>query len=138
MKTVAGLIAGLVVALAAIYVIWLIGLQLFPLPTEGEISPSASLRETIRTMSPGTQAFVALSWLGGTFLGATTAAHVSRRIWPAWIVILLVTVSCVANMLVYPHPDWLQLAAIIVPVLGGLVAIHLARRNLSRPMVPHG
>ena len=34
LKIVAGLAVGLVVALAAIYVIWLVGLQAYPLPAE--------------------------------------------------------------------------------------------------------
>jgi hypothetical protein len=138
LKVVAGLVAGLIVALAAMYVIWLVGLQFFPLSNEGGFPSGESLRSVIRNMSTGSQVCIVLSWLGGSFLGALTAAHISRRLWPAWIVTIAVMLSCVANVLMFPHPEWLQFAAFIVPVAGGLLATHRARTVLRSPVVANG
>ena len=138
LKTAAGIFAGLIVALAAIYVIWLIGLQLYPLQTEGAFQSVESQGALIGSMPTGALAFVAAAWFGGAFMGALTAAHISRRLWPAWLVAALVTLLAIANIIMFPHPDWMQLAAIIVPILGGLFATHWARRSLTRPMVAHG
>ena len=138
LKTVAGLAAGLIVALASIYVIWLVGLQLYPLPAESGFTSLESEGALIQAMPMGAQIFIALAWFGGAFIGGLTAAHISRRLWPAWVVAALVACISISNIVMFPHPEWMQLAAIIVPALGGLLATHWARRNLRRPMVAGG
>ncbi|MGZ8999455.1 MAG: hypothetical protein ACXW2T_11435, partial [Allosphingosinicella sp.] len=80
LKTVAGIFAGLIVALAAIYVIWLVGLQVYPMQTEGSLRSLESEGAMIRSMPVGALAFVAAAWFGGAFIGALTAAHISRRL----------------------------------------------------------
>ena len=138
LKVVAGLVAGLIVALAAIYVIWLIALQVYPLPAEGGIRSLESEGALIQSMPTGALAFVAAAWFGGAFIGALTAAHISRRLWPAWVIAALVASISISNIVMFPHPEWMQLAAVIVPIVGGLVATHMARRSLRGASVAHG
>jgi len=138
LKVVAGLVAGLIVALAAIYVIWLIALQVYPLPVEGGIRSLESEGALIQSMPTGALVFVAAAWFGGAFIGALTAAHISRRLWPAWVIAALVAFISISNVVMFPHPEWMQLAAVIVPVVGGLVATHMARRSLQATGVAHG
>ncbi|HET9429492.1 MAG TPA: hypothetical protein VFO69_14150 [Allosphingosinicella sp.] len=135
LKIVAGLAAGLIVALAAIYVIWLVGLQVYPLPPESGLESLESEGALIQSMPTGALLFIAVAWFGGAFIGALTAAHISRRLWPGWVIAFLVACVSISNIIMFPHPEWMQLAAIIVPVLGGLLATHWARRNLHRPMI---
>ena len=138
LKVVAGLVAGLFVALAAIYVIWLVALQVYPLPVEGGIRSLESEGALIESMPTGALIFVAIAWFGGAFIGALTAAHISRRLWPAWVVAFLVAAISISNIVMFPHPTWMQLAAVIVPILGGLIATHMARRSLGRAIDAHG
>ena len=135
LKIVAGLAVGLVVALAAIYVIWLVGLQVYPLPAESGFESLESEGALIRSMPTGALAFIAAAWLGGAFIGALTAAHISRRLWTGWVIAALVACVSISNIIMFPHPEWMQLAAVIVPVLGGLLATHMAKRNLARPLI---
>ena len=138
LKTAAGLVAGLITALAAIYVIWLIGLQLYPMQTEASLESLESQGAMIRSMPTGALAFVAAAWFGGAFIGGLTAVHISRRLWTGWLIAALVAMISIANIVMFPHPEWMQLAAIIVPVLGGLVATHWARSSLNRPTIANG
>ena len=138
LKVVAALVAGLIVALATIYVVWLIGLQVYPLPIEGGIRSLESDGALIRSMPTGALAFVAAAWFAGAFIGASTAAHISRRLWPAWVVSALVALISISNIVMFPHPEWMQLAAVIVPALGGLIATHRAKKSLRQPMVANG
>jgi hypothetical protein len=39
----------------------------------------------------------------------------------------LVAAASILNILMIPHPEWMQIGAVIAPVLGGLVATHLAK-----------
>ena len=136
LKVVAGVVTGLVVAVAAIYVIWLIGLQFYPFPAEGGRVSLESEGALIQSMPTGAQLFIALAWLGGALLGSLTAAQISRHLWPGWLVAALVALISIANIVMFPHPEWMQLAAFIIPVLGGLIGTHWARQNLRNPLVP--
>src|SRR5687767_13951349 len=98
LKIIAGLVAGLVVALAAIYVIWLVGLQIYPLPAESAYGTLESEGALIEFMPTGAHAFIALAWLGGAFIGALTAAQISQRLWPGWVVAALIAVVSIANV----------------------------------------
>ena len=135
LKILAGLVAGLVVALAAIYVIWLVGLQIYPLPPESGQGSLESEGALIQAMPTGAQAFIALAWLGGAFVGGLTAVQISRRYWPGWIIAALVAFISISNIVMFPHPEWMQIAAVIVPVIGGLLATHWARRSLRTPLL---
>jgi hypothetical protein len=138
LKTVAGVAAGLIVALATIYVIWLVGLQIYPLPAESGLGSLESQGALIQSMPTGAQAFIAAAWLGGAFVGALTAVHISRRLWTGWLVAAFVAIISISNIIMFPHPEWMQLAAIIVPVLGALLATHWAKASLNKPLVSDG
>ena len=138
LKTVAGIAAGLIVSLAAIYVIWLVGLQIYPMQTEGSLQSLESQGAMIRSRPTGALAFVAAAWFGGAFIGGLTAAHISRRLWAGWLIAAFVALVSIANIVMFPHPEWMQLAAIVVPILGGLFATHWARQTLNRPSIANG
>lgn len=135
LKIVAGLAAGLIVALAAIYVIWLVGLQVYPLPAESGFESLESEGALIQAMPTGALLFIAAAWFGGAFIGALTASSISRRLWTGWVVAALVACISISNIVMFPHPEWMQVAAFIVPMIGGLLATHWARRNLQAPVI---
>jgi hypothetical protein len=135
LKIIAGLVAGLAVALASIYVIWLIGLQIYPLPQESGAVSLESEGALIQSMPTGAQAFIVLAWFGGAYLGALTATHISRRYWPGWIIAGFVACVAIANIVMFPHPEWMQIGAVVVPIVGGLLASHWARRSFRAPLL---
>ena len=130
LKNMVGVGVGLVVALAAIYVIWLVGLNVYPLPPEASQESLEGLGARIEFMPIGAQIFIFGSWLGGAFAGALTAALISRRLWPTWVVAAWVALISLGNVVMFPAPEWMQVGAIVAPVLGTLLAVHRARRSL--------
>lgn len=130
LKIIAGLVAGFAVALASIYVIWLVGLQIYPLPPASGSAGLERWGELIPTLPTGAQLFIVLSWFGGAFLGTLTAIQVSRRYWPGWIIAAFVGCTAIANIFEYAIPDWMQIAAVVVPIAGAVLASHAAKRSL--------
>ena len=45
-----------------------------------------------------------------------------------------IALGAVMNLFVIPHPVWMQLSAVVAPLLGGVIANHLVRRRTDRPV----
>lgn len=133
LKIIAGLVAGLIVALAAIYVVQAIGNAIYPLPAEANLWSYEGAEALIGGMPLGAQAFVVGAWFASAFVGGLTAAQISRTLWPAWVIVALVAFASILNIVMIPHPEWMQIAAVVAPVMGGLIAVHRAKRNRRDP-----
>ena len=126
-RIIGGIVAGVVVGFAAIWLIELAGHSVYPVRSDvnyGNVEEMASL---IRGMPAGAQAFVVGAWFGGALAGGGVANLIARRRWPAWPVAGMVAAASILNILMIPHPEWMQVGAVLAPVLGGLVATHLAK-----------
>lgn len=137
-RIIGGIVAGIVSAFAAIWLIELVGHSIYPVRSDvnyGNVEEMASL---IRGMPLGAQAFVVAAWFGGALIGGVVANLIADRRWPAWPVAALVAAASILNILMIPHPDWMQVGAVVAPVLGGLIATHLARGRAARAAVTPG
>ena len=123
-RIIGGIAAGIVVAMAAIMGIELIGHMIYPLPPEADV----------RTLPLWAQLFVLAGWFLGALLGGATAASIARRAWPAWLIAAFVAVGGIVVIFMLPHPELMQVGAVIAPAIGGLLAGHFApARNRSSP-----
>ncbi|HLL58856.1 MAG TPA: hypothetical protein VK391_03080 [Allosphingosinicella sp.] len=132
-RIIGGILAGIVSAFAAIWLIEFVGHSVYPVRSDvnqGNVEEMASL---IRGMPVGAQAFVVLAWLVGAMAGGVVANSIANRRWPAWPVAALVAAASILNILMIPHPEWMQIGAVVAPVLGGLLATHLAKGAPSGP-----
>jgi hypothetical protein len=119
LRTIFGIIAGVVIFVLTLVALEFIAHQLFP-------SRGGAL-------STGLLAFVALSYFLSALLGGVTAGRVSRVHWTVWVIALLVAAGAAYSLTTITHPLWMQIASIAAPLLGGLVASRLvpARRELG-------
>jgi hypothetical protein len=90
----------------------------------------------IRGRPPGAMAFTVAAWFAGALAGGIVANLIANRRWPAWVMAGVVALASILNVLVIPHPDWVQIAAFVVPVLGGLIARHLVTPKPETPSAP--
>jgi hypothetical protein len=49
----------------------------------------------------------------------------SLKVWAGWIIAGLILLGGVANIMMIPHPLWMQIAAVVAPLLGGWVVTRL-------------
>lgn len=131
-KLIGGIVAGILVGLGVILGVELVGQLIYP-TGEVDMASSEAVGAMIASLPTGALLFVVLAWFLGALAGGGAAVLISGRRWAAWLIGGLVALSGVANILMYPHPAWMQIAAVIVPVIGGLVAGHFVRARPSGP-----
>ena len=135
LRTIGGLAAGVLAGFLAIWLIEMIGHQLYPLPSDVSLGNREQMAALIRGLPAGAQAFVVAAWLGGALVGGAVAYRISGRRWTAWAVAALVALAAILNILMIPHPEWMQVGAVVAPLIGGLLAAHLGRPRGSRAAI---
>jgi hypothetical protein len=122
-RALAGLAAGLAVAIMTVMAIEGIGNQIYPPPTGYDMTSGSA--ETLP--------FETLIWpVIGYFLGAAAGAWVAVRVsgvrWPGWAIALCVLAATILNLALITHPIWVIVAGVIAPLLGGWLG----------QLLPHG
>lgn len=123
----AGIVAGgLVVALVEG-----VGHMLFPLA--GGIDPSNpdSLKTMMSRIPVGALAFVVLAWAQGAFTGAWVAARVAadRPLTQGMLVGGVQLAAGVATMLSIPHPPWMWVLGVVLPLPAAYLGVQAAARK---------
>ncbi len=129
-KAVLGMVAGIVVAFATVFAIDLAGHQIYPLPSDLNMTDPEAVGAFIRTMPGAALAIVVIAWFAGALDGGLVAALISRRAWTVWPVAAAVAVGGIVNVLMIPHPVTLQIGAVAAPLLGGFAASLVAHKVL--------
>ncbi len=133
MKSLVGLLAGIIAAALVMMLVGYVGTSLYPLHVPTDPRDSQALIEGIRAASVGAQISVLLAWFLGTFAGAAVAKLLSGAAWPGWT-IGGVLAALLAAVFFIPLPIWLQTLAPISPLLGAAAAdILIKRRPAEQP-----
>ena len=115
LRTIGGIVAGVIVfVLTLVLMEWLAHL-LFGAP--GRIMPAGML------------AFVAFAYFLAAADGGVVAGRISDRHWAAWVIAILVAAGAAYTLTQLPQPLWMQIASIVAPLLGGLVASRAVPRT---------
>ena len=123
-RTIGGILAGIVAMLAVIVAIELAAHLVFPVPSDRDAVPI------------GVQLLVLAAYFLGALAGGALAARISGRAWTAWAVAIVVVAGAIWSMFMIPHPQWMQIAAVVAPLVGGVVAGHFGRGRASAPAEP--
>lgn len=120
LRTVAGIIVGIVVFVATLMVMEYAAHQMF------RTSPAGPLPN-------GMYAFVALAYFLSAFVGGLMAVKISRERWTAWLIAILVAAGAVYSLVTLAQPMWMHVASVVAPLLGGLVATRVGtpRRRVA-------
>jgi nitrate/nitrite transporter NarK len=116
LRTIGGTIVGIIIFVVVLALLEQMAHLIFP--ASGAERP------------PGMLAFVALAYFLSALAGGVVAARISGARWVSWVIAAIVAAGAAYTLTTTPHPLWMQIAAIVAPLLGGLVAsrIALARR----------
>lgn len=131
LRTILGLIAGLVVMFVVIMGTEYLGHQIYPPPPGLDPTNPAheqAFLQFIATMPVGAKAILVSAWTLGAFAGGFVAAKIARHPRAAAVLIALVVMSGVVGMiLAVPHPSWLTAAGLLLPIPAALLAARIAR-----------
>ncbi len=111
--TLAGLVAGLLVAIVVTISIESLGNQLFG--ASPDAAPGARA-------SPIALIFPVAGWFLGTLIGGLTAISLSRLRWEAWVVAGCIMAAAALNFALMRYPAWMGIAALIaIPLAAWIV-----------------
>ena len=128
-RSIGAIVVGVLLGFATVWVVETIGHLFFPIPSDIALDDPASGGGYARTMPLGAQAFVIAAWFLGALVGGGAAARIANARWAAWPVALAVAAGAVAIIFWIPHPELMQIAAVVAPLAGGLIANHWAARR---------
>lgn len=134
LRRVVATIAGLISAIAVIYLLESLGHALYA-PT-GVATGPVSMEDPLARLPMGARLLVVLGWFAGSAVGGALAIRLSNWQPGAWIIAGLLALAGILMVVQFPHPVWMQVGAVLAPLLGvpaaGLVARWSARRADGR------
>lgn len=133
LRTILAVLVGLVAAMLLIFGLETLGMMMFPPPAGMPLETEADLTRLVAMSSTGKKAWVVFGWAFASFVGGWLAALISRR--HRRIAALAVAVFIVAgtlmNAMVIPHPMWMNVLGVLLPVPLALLGAQLATPRKS-------
>jgi hypothetical protein len=127
-RTILGILAGLVVAWLAMTVCEFASLFLHRPPAGLDLRDPQALAAHIAAAPLSAMLVVIAGWALAAFAGALVAARIARHSLPAALVIgVLVLAGVIANNTMIPHPLWMTIAGIALPLPLAWLAARLVR-----------
>jgi hypothetical protein len=126
-KLILGILLGVVAAFATIWAIEMVHHLVYPVPSNVRLTDNAGLAAYIGGMSLPQMLFIAGGWLAGALVGGIVAAKISGRSAAVWWVAGLVALAGIGNILYVAHPLFLQICAVVAPLIGGWLASKTVR-----------
>jgi hypothetical protein len=130
-----GILAGVVAAVAAMMLISFIGTLAFPAPARIDTSNVEAIKATYSSLNMGGRMLVLADWFLGALVGAAVAKRLIGRPWAAWTVAGLIEAYVLLSVLMLPMPGWMQIVALVAPLVGGFLANHLVPDRLEAAIV---
>ena len=138
LRTLLGIIVGLVSAMLLIFALEAAGMMVFPPPVGLQLNNEADLAQLVAQSSPGKKSWVVFGWALASFVGGWVAARIGRR-YPraaALSVAVLIMIGTVMNAMVIPHPMWMNALGVLLPVPLALLGARLAQPRGENPVPP--
>ncbi len=125
LRTILGIIAGAVAAVVLLMVLEMAGHAAMPPPAGLDPSDPEDLKQMAASASLAAKAWVVFGWFAAVVAGGWVARRLSRKNWAGWVIAGLIVLGGIANIMMIPHPLWMQIAAVAAPLLGGWVVTRL-------------
>lgn len=111
-------IAGVAAAGATVAVVEAIGHSVYPPPPGIDVNDPESIAQIINTLPFGAVLFVVVAWVTGAFTGGLIATWICKpaSAVPALLVGAAVLLATAATLFMIPHPLWMTLAGLALPV----------------------
>ena len=135
LKTAVGVVAGIVMAWLVIVLSQLLSAALYPPPPGTDLTDPAVLADFINAAPVTAMGFVIAGYALAALLGGWVAARIARahpRI-AAMTVGGLVLLGVVANYTMIPHPTWMLVSGVLLPLPMAWLGARLAGRGAQPP-----
>jgi hypothetical protein len=121
-KRIGGTLAGLVAAIIVVALVEWLGHIAYPTPPGLDLAKPADQVRLMELIPFGAKLAVVASWFLGALAGCWAALRISGWASAAWMVAaVMVALSVTTQML--PHPVWMIVAALALPVLAAWLVL---------------
>jgi len=127
-KKLGGSVAGVALAMLILLAVERLDSALYPLSAGLDARDPGDVAQLIMSMPFVAKLIVVFGWLAGSFAGAWIALRITDWRWSAWVVAAVILTGGIANIVQIPHPLWMQICAVIVPLAGARAAIGVHRK----------
>ena len=129
-RTILGILAGMVTAWLLIVVCQFMSGMLYPPPPGMDLRQPEQLAAFIAQAPVAAMVLVVVSWVLGAFIGGWVAAKVAREhpLFAALMIGVLVLAGVVANNTMIPHPLWMTVLGVLLPLPAAWLGARMARR----------
>ena len=125
LRTILGIVAGVVVAFVVLMGLEMAGHAAMPPPAGLDPADPEDLKQMVASASTAAKAWVVFAWFAAAVAGGWLARRLSRASWAGWVIAGLIVVGGIAHLMMIPHPLWMQIAAVVAPLLGGWLVTRL-------------
>lgn len=117
-RAILGVVVGLAVAMAIIFLIEGLATAISPPPPGLDLNNEADLARMVEMTGTTTRIVVVAGWLLASFIGAWVAAKISRahRVAAAIAVGVGIVLGVVLNVTMLPHPLWMTVPGVLLPI----------------------
>jgi hypothetical protein len=127
LRSILAVLAGLVVAWITVSLFEFAGMHAFPPPPGIDVRDPQQLASLIAQMPSGALTLVLTGWVIGALDGGLVAALIARQRVPSIAVGVLVMLGAFLMVAMVPHPLWMSIAGVLLPVPAALFGAWLAR-----------
>jgi len=132
LRTLLGVAVGAAVGLGVVYGWQLLGHVIFPLLSSIDPTDPAKRTVLVNSASFAAQAWVVAGYAVGVVVGGLLGNLIADARWPAMFVAVMVTAAYFATLTLAPHPFWMQVTGILLPLLAGFaIAANVGRQTLA-------
>lgn len=120
LKTVLGIVGGLLLAFAVVFASDALFHILSPAAARPAGGDADAMRTYVARQPAGALAGVLAGWALAVFAGSALAARLAERgEWPGWVVTALFLLATAGNFLLIPHPLWMVVSAVVLILAAG-------------------
>ena len=130
LREIAAAAAGLAAGVVLITAVQALGVRLYPLPPNIDLSDPEAMARVVRDAPAGALLMVELSYAVGSLAAGAVIGLLARRhaFVPAGILGGLLTVAGFANLAAIPHPAWFAVVSTVTYVPCALLGVLGVRR----------
>jgi len=127
LRSILAVLAGLVVAWITVSLFEFASMHAFPPPPGVDVRDPQQLAALVAQMPVGALGLVLAGWVVGALDGGLVATLISKRRVPAIVVGVLVMLGAFLMVAMVPHPMWMSIAGVLLPLPAALFGAWLVR-----------
>jgi hypothetical protein len=130
-RRIAGLVAGLVVMVLVVSLVEGAGHTLYPPPDGLDITRPEDQARLMAVIPLEAKIAVVAAWFLGALAGSAVAMAIGRTPLLGWAIGIIMGALSLFTTQMFPHPLWMMIAAVVLPLVAVLVAKKLVAGRLT-------